>query len=331
MSLRLKLPRETEHAGHGLGIDIKILWWITGTLWLITVLWFAFDVNHAFDSTNISEGSVWLLALSGLIFVPLIVAGIVAVWGIILGIPSCLLIVNLALRKLPSQRRWIIAALITAVIFVGPPTVLNHREQQRLAAKYLAQDARAMPSLSGRAIELAEDHPIPSTWQLALSCSGQCLNLLTFGKVRSVTRSFPRSAGPNRTGPFSQSFQLASRNAGCNGEAFESHCAKIVEASVPSDRLVLKVATVEPEPADAKLVVIRRLTLQDMKVPGAPVSAFTSFNSGKHYGLLNIAWDGRGFYLPRTSPPILAEDSLDASLYRRVIPNSLDGKYYPFR
>ena len=331
MSLKAKTVPGMQNSGLALSIDIKILAWITATLWLMTVIWFAFGLAHAFDNTNVSESGVWMLALSGLIFIPLIIAGIVSVWGVILGIPSCLLVINLALRKFSSLHRWSVAGFATAAIFIGPPMLLNNGEQQRLAAQYQAQDARAIPGLKGRAIELSENHPIPPTWQLPLSCSEQCLNLLTFGKAGSVTRSFPGSSSPERSRPFSQSFQLGSRNGGCNGEVFENHCAKIVEAPMPSDRLVLKVVSVEPEPADAKSVIVRRLTLQDMGAPGAPVSTFTSLISGKYYGLLNIAWNGQGFYLPRTNPPILAEDSLDAALYRRVVPNTLDGKFYPFR
>jgi hypothetical protein len=95
--------------------DIIVLAVMTGGLWLITLAWHIFDLNHLTDPPIHSETDAWLLALSGIIIIFLIFASIISWWGVILAIPTCLLLINFSLRRLRAKTRWIIAAIVTFI------------------------------------------------------------------------------------------------------------------------------------------------------------------------------------------------------------------------
>ena len=98
--------------------DILALVYTTAIFWGITFIWLASGPGRWFESPNISEADTWLLALSGLIFVILLVAWIVSWWPVILAVINCLLAVNLVLRRQSAKIRWLCAS--AAAIFVLP-------------------------------------------------------------------------------------------------------------------------------------------------------------------------------------------------------------------
>lgn len=275
-----------------------------------------------------SETDAWLLALSGAILIYFLVAGVIASWGVILGIPTCLLVVSLCLRRVPIKVRMFSAGLVTAAIFLGVPMILNDLEEKRLATVYKSRDS-AFPSSVGRAIELASE--TPRIGGFPISCSGECLDLMTFGRADSVTRTFPKGEGPHGDEAAAQNFRVGLDGPDCAGASFKDYCAHPTDEGLPQDRLVLKFETVAPRPADAADVHIRRLSVRDTAKPARTAAMQTQLVFARYPGLLNVAWGERGFYLRRDGQPMILSDRLDARLYRAFISNrTLDGKYHPF-
>lgn len=303
---------------------------LTVTLWCITVAWQAADVDALMTSWVKSEADAWIF---GLTVAPLyfVLRGLAASWGVIVGIPTCLLAVHLALYRFPAKLRWLVAGPVTALIFIGTPFLLNHQEQQRLAAYYQRSESAAFPNIGGRAVEL------PRAWAPLKSsrppwCSDECLDLLMFGRAKSLTLTFPAQDNSREAGTVSFTYRLGSSGRDCAGEVFVEMCAHFTGEPMPGDRLTLVTrpgASGSPETAG---VVARRLYAKDSRRPGAAPAGLTMFLFPRYPGLLNIAWKDGGFHLPRTRTPILAAQELDDELYRAAAPDrSFRGKYYPFR
>lgn len=123
-------------------IDIIVLAIVTGHLWAITFAWYVFDLDRLLSPPLRSESDAWLLVLSGIIFLYILLTGVFAAWGFILGIPTCLLVANFSLRRYTPRPRWLISAAITAALFIA----LNHygivRYDLQAADETTAQDVR---------------------------------------------------------------------------------------------------------------------------------------------------------------------------------------------
>jgi hypothetical protein len=313
-----------------LPLDFLILLGVTVALWVVTFLWLYSGVGQAPTNVTVTETDAWLLAISGLMAVPLIVQGIVSVWGVILGIPTALSVVHIVLRRHPRSLRWGVAGTLTAAVFVVPPMLLNRFEQARLAKIYQARDAQLIPLFGGRAVELPWATPLTPGWRGPFGCIDECLDILTFGKAKVVTRSFIPDKSDKDQSLVVQSFVLGRIGQDCGGLGFKGYCAKAVEHPLEAGRLEVRIEPVRPVGGDQS-VVARRLLVTDTAMPKAQPSQLTAFAFGRYTGLLNVASRNGGFYLPKGAPPVLVEEKLDQELYRRVLPNTLDGEYYPFR
>lgn len=122
---------------------------VTGNLWAITFAWHIFDLERLLDpSSTLSEKNVWVLALSGLIFLYFLVVAIAAAWGFILGIPTCLLAVNLGLLRYKPLHRWLISGATTAALFVA----LNHYGMARFGLSHKKADKVATQNAAPNAM-----------------------------------------------------------------------------------------------------------------------------------------------------------------------------------
>lgn len=322
------MPPDNETLARKWPKDIAILSFLAGSLWAITIFWMVSGGGQWLEQPIHSESGAWLFALSGAALVYLLVAGIVMSWGVILGVPTCLLLICLCLSRFGAKRRLILASLITTAIFIGIPIVLNHQEEKRLAAIYGNQDG-ALPSRAGRAIELRSS--TPRIGDFPIRCDGDCLDLMTFGRASSVTRTFPKATGQANTEAAFQNFHLGVGGPDCAGPTFKNFCAHATSESIPDDRLILTLETVKPLHEDEHRIYVRRLSVRDTSSTARNVATSTRLVFARYSGLLNIAWGENGLYLRREGIPI-ATSSLDVSLYRSFISNrSLNGRYYPFR
>ena len=322
-------PPESRLLPQGWPKDLLILALIAGSLWAITIVWIVSGAGQSLEPPIRSETDAWLFALSGAILIYFLVAGVIASWGVILGIPTCLLVLGLCLRRVPTKARMLSAGLVTTAIFLGIPMILNSLEEKRLATVYKSRDG-AFPSGVGRAIELASE--TPRIGGFTISCSGKCLDLMTFGRADSVTRTFPKGEGPAGGEAAAQNFRVGLDGPDCAGTSFKDYCAYPTDEGLPKDRLVLKFETVAPRPADAADVYIRRLSVRDTAEPARTAAMQTQLAFARYSGLLNVAWNEGGFYLRRDARPMILTDQFDARLYRAFISNqTLDGKYHPFR
>ena len=308
--------------------DIVILSFLTVSLWVITIIWMVSGGDQWIENPIHSESEAWLFALSGAALVYFFVAGVVMSWGAILGLPTCLLVVCLCLYRFGAKRRMTLASLITAAIFIGIPMILNHQEERRLAAVYTEQDS-ALPSSVNRAIELKSD--TPRIGHYPVRCDSDCLDLMTFGRASSVTRTFPKASGPTDAQATFQNFHLGVGGPDCAGPTFENFCAHATNETIPDDRLILTLETVTPRREDGGQIYVRRLSVRDTSKSAEPVTTATRFIFSHYSGLLNIAWGENGFYLRRTGLPTITS-SLDANLRRAFVANrSWNGRNYPFR
>lgn len=322
-------PPETRLLPKGWPKDLLILALIAGSLWAITIVWIASGSGQSLEPPIRSETDAWLFALSGAFLIYFLVAGVIASWGVILGIPTCLLVVGLCLRRARTRVRMLSAGLVTAAIFVGIPMILNNLEERRLATVYKSRDG-AFPSSVGRAIELPSETPRISDFPVR--CSGECLDLITFGRADSVTRTFPKGEGPHGGEAAVQNFRVGLSGPDCAGTSFKDYCAHPTDEGLPKDRLVLKFEAVAPQPADSADVYVRRLSVRDTAKPARTAAMQTQLVFARYPGLLNVAWGKGGFYLRRNGRPMILTDRFDARLYRAFISNrTLDGKYHPFR
>lgn len=139
--------------------DVRLLAILTGNLWVITFAWSAFDLDHRLSSFLTdqlqSESILWLLAISGLMLVFFILAAIMAAWSFIVGIPTCLLAVNLCIRNYKPLHRWLFAGAVTALLF----TALNYTGIVRYSLK--ADDETATQSAATKSATLRDRDPIP--------------------------------------------------------------------------------------------------------------------------------------------------------------------------
>lgn len=322
-------PTETRLLPKGWPKDLVVVAFIAGSLWAITIVWIASGAGQSLEPPIRSEADAWLFALSGAALIYFFVVGIVASWGVILGIPTSLLVVSLILRRARTKLRLVVAGTVTAAIFIGIPMALNNFEERRLSAIYKARDS-AFPSSVGRAIELPSETPRISDFPVR--CNGECLDLMTFGRADSVTRTFPKGEDPVNSEAVAQNFRIGSSGPDCAGTSFKDFCVHATDEGLPQDRLVLKFETVAPWPADATDVYVHRLSVRDTAKPERPAAMQTQLAFARYPGLLNVTWDRGGFYLPRAGRPMVLTDRFDARLYRAFISNqTLDGKYHPFR
>lgn len=134
-------------------VDIVALAIVTGGLWAITFAWHIFDFDRLLDPPIHSEADAWLFALSGIIFIFLLLGWVVSWWGAILGIPTCLFVINLGLRRIPTKQRWFIAVAFTTALFV----VFNHYGVARSPATSQDAEKTAMQSTAGQASEEPSD------------------------------------------------------------------------------------------------------------------------------------------------------------------------------
>ena len=302
--------------------DLKILAIVTATLWIITLAWQGVDLEAWFTSNIKSEQDAWVF---GLVLAPFYFSlkGAAASWGATLGIANCLLAGHLLARRLPRRRRWLIVSGTTAGIFIGTPVALNANAAQRLQARYGALDSLPLPSLSGRAVELPSATPFRSTWQLPISCSEHCLALLVFGGASSVTLSFPGREGAPDSGPMALTYRLGPAGPGCDSARLRDYCARMVSQTLPADRIILTVAPVRLDPLDAGRVVARRLYAKDTRQPGKQPATLTRLRFAQYSGLLNVTWEDGALRLSRRELPLLAQDELDADLYRALPRNAV--------
>lgn len=302
---------------------------VAGSVWAITIVWIVSGAGQSLEQPVRSEKDAWLLALSGAILFYFLVAGIIASWGAILGISTCLLVVGLCFRRVRTKTRLLATGLITAAIFMGIPMALNNFEEKRLAKIYKARDS-AFPSSVERAIELTSKTPMIGAYRI--TCSDTCLDLMTFGRADSVTLTFPKSEGNIRSDAATQSFRIGPSGPDCAGTSFKDYCDHPTEEGLPEDRLVLTFETVAPRPVDVGNVYVRRLSVRDTAMPERPAATKTQIVFARYSGLLNVAWGNDGFHLQRDRQPLALIERLDESLNRAFISNqTLDGKYHPFR
>jgi hypothetical protein len=309
--------------------DMLVLIHVTATLWATTLAWQLADFDALMTSWVKSEGDAWIFALTIAPFYFLI-KSLAASWGVIVGIPTCLLATHLVLLRRPAKMRWLIAGGLTALVFIGVPMELNRREDARLAAYYQGSDAAGLPDLAGRAVELPRSAPLSATWVRPVSCWDECLHLLTFGRAKSVTLTFPSDERAPGNGPVSFTYRIGRIGKGCSGSAFRDLCPHFSDEPLPRDRVTLFVRPVEPKPGQTG-VVARRLYAKDMRTPNAPPAQLTRFVFPNYSGLLNIAWKDGAFRLPRGGTPIMSVETLDKQLYRAAAPSKvLGGEFYPF-
>lgn len=309
--------------------DLLILSFFTGSLWAITVVWILAGSGQSLEPPIRSEADAWLFALSGAALIYFLIIGVVASWSVILGIPTCFLAVSLCLRRSRSKTRLISAGVITAAIFMGIPMILNHQEEKRLSALYQKQDS-SLPSSVRRAIEIPNE--TPRSGDFPIRCNNECLDLLTFGKADSVTRTFPKVDAVKAGKPDVQNFRIGFGGPDCAGTTFKNYCAHATDEGLPENRLVLTFETVAPWPRDAEDVYVRRLVVRDTAKASRAAAVHTQLVFARYPGLLNIAWGQGGLHLRRDERPIVLQNQLDARLYRAFIPNrTLNGSYFPFR
>lgn len=300
-------------------------------LWLITFAWQGFDIDALVSSSIKSESDAWMFALT---VAPLyfLIKAIAASWGVIIGIPSLLTVGHLILARLTIKVRWMIAGAVTFLVFVGTPILLNRNEEMRIAEKYQHSDTAKLPNLTNRAVELPSDMPIPSSWVRPIRCSDHCIDLLTFGAVKSVTRSFPGEEGKASPTKISANYVLGPSGRDCAGPTFLDVCPHLANQELPSDRVVLVAGRAEKDRKDSAEVIIQRIFITDTRQPTVQPSFVTRYIFAKYPGLLNVAWKDGSFYLPRNGIPILSDESLEVQLFRTVAPSkTFRGKTYPFR
>lgn len=85
--------------------------------WIMTALWMTSDPEAWLASQKVSEADVWLLTLSGAIFLPLLAFWVASWWPVIMAGLHCLLAVHVVLRRMPPKVRWVSA--VVAALFVG--------------------------------------------------------------------------------------------------------------------------------------------------------------------------------------------------------------------
>ena len=309
-------------------LDMTLLASLTVSLWIITLIWQAIDLDRLAGQSIRSESDAWLFALT---LAPLYFAlkGIAASWGLILGIPTCLMAGHLALCRFQRKRRWLVVGSVTALLFIGVPIILNHLEEGRLADRYKRSDAAPFPGIAGRAVELPDDTVIPSISPGGRRCDDTCLELLTFGGATSVIYSFPdRQGAPAR--PVA-TYRLGPVGPDCAGPTLIDVCPHAAPVAMPQDRVIMTVGPVERDAADAPSMLARRLHARDMRRPDAPPATLTRFVFTHHPGLLNPLWHNGSFHLPREQVPVLGNQALDTRLYRDVAGNVFRGHVYPFR
>lgn len=309
---------ESEDSDHAWPKDIVILAIVVVVLWVITLIWSMLDLSQLLFPIH-SEEEAWGYALSGLLSIFVIFIGIAASWGAILGIATCLLVTNLSLYRLNTKVRWIWAAGVTMVVFLGIPIVLNHNEERRLAAEFQRDDTIASGSVQGRAVEL------PSKHALSWNCDHQCLDLLTFGGAKTVTVSFPGSKVPPKADPAVATYVLVQwRKSGCSGETFRDVCPyQIEDERLPENPLVLELEPVALPRAASHTVLARRLTVKDMARAARSATTQTRFVFAHYSPILNLTWGKDGFYIPREQMPIFPERDLDRDLVRDFISSSI--------
>ena len=309
-------------------LDMTLLASLTVSLWIITLIWRAIDLDRLMGQSITSESDAWLFALT---LAPLyfVLTGIAASWGIILGIPSCLMAGHLALRRFQRRRRWLIVGSAAALLFIGIPIALNRHEEGRLADRYKRSDATPFPATAGRAIELPDDTIIPSISPGGGRCSDRCLELLTFGRATSVTYSFPDRQGATPR-PVA-TYRLGPVGPDCAGPTLSDLCPHVTPLTLPQDRVIMTTGQVGTGSADAPIMMARRLYARDMRRPNAPPATLTRFVFARYSGLLNPIWHDGSFHLAREPLPILGNEVLDTRLYRDVAGNVFRGGVYPFR
>lgn len=310
--------------------DMAWLALATLLLWSITLAWQMADVESMMTSWIKTEADAWIF---GLTIAPLylLLRAIAETWGVILGIPTCLLAIHLILYRLQAKPRWLVAGGVTALLFIGAPIALNHQEQERLEAYYRRSGAGGLPNLEGRALELPRTFRI-SKWNPSPRCFEECLDLLMFGRAKSVTLTAAKEAKAPEAGMAAWTYRLGPSGRDCAGEIFLDVCPHLTAEALPQDRLILYVRPVESRSPEAAGVVARRLYARDTRLPGAPPAELTRFLFPRYSGLLNIGWKDGGFYLPRSRIPVLDALKLDEQLYRAAAPDRyFRGKHYPFR
>jgi hypothetical protein len=220
-----------------------------------------------------------------------------------------------------------LASLITAAIFIGIPMILNHQEERRLAAVYTEQDS-ALPSSVNRAIELKSD--TPRIGHYPVRCDSDCLDLMTFGRASSVTRTFPKASGPTDAQATFQNFHLGVGGPDCAGPTFENFCAHATNETIPDDRLILTLETVTRRremgsdicstPFGARYIQVSRAGYDGHALYFFPLLRAAEYRLGREWIL--SSQDG----LPTIT------SSLDANLRRAFVANrSWNGRNYPFR
>lgn len=136
-------------------IDIVALAIVAGHFWAITLAWNLFDLDHLLDPPIHSESDAWLLALSGIILLYFMLVAIVSAWGFVLGISTCLLVVNLLLRHYRALHRWLIACAVTAVLF----TALSHYGVMRYGIQADEASTPAAPAVATKTPTLRDFDP----------------------------------------------------------------------------------------------------------------------------------------------------------------------------
>lgn len=99
--------------------DILILAGVAAHLWAITAVWLALDIPGRLDGVKVTETGVWLLALSGLMFLVLAILQIVLTWGKLLAGVTGLLVLNLLLLRFPMLLRWAISLVGASVLVLA--------------------------------------------------------------------------------------------------------------------------------------------------------------------------------------------------------------------
>lgn len=109
---------ENGHQNKRWRIDIKALAAFVALLWAVTAACYLFDLSPLLAPPMHSEADAWLLGLSGILLLYLSFSSIVATWGFIVSIPSCLLAANICFVRFRPRYRWPFATAISGVLML---------------------------------------------------------------------------------------------------------------------------------------------------------------------------------------------------------------------
>jgi hypothetical protein len=168
-------------------MDILTLALATGGLWLLTLAWHVFGLARFLEPPIHSETDAWLLALSGLIFIFLFFAWVVSWWSVILGIPTCLLLINVGLRQRPANFRWLCASGVTLLIFASVGTPFNDYWKARFSDRHRNEAKTATESIANRPVGATRVGPSEELSEVQLNLVTEEVRKIVVAKCAAPT------------------------------------------------------------------------------------------------------------------------------------------------